>query len=137
MFLSLICPRPKKPKKNIDTFLQSLTEELKYLWEVGAKTYDINTYQKFNMRVALMWIINDFLTYGMQFGWSTSELLGCLICTENFKTFYLQNGKNISYFECHMQFFPRRHPYRRNRSSFIRGRAMMNHPPPRLMRDEI
>ncbi|XP_039119353.1 uncharacterized protein LOC120255636 [Dioscorea cayenensis subsp. rotundata] len=68
MFLSLICPGPKNPKKNIDVFLQPLIEELKHLWEVGVETYDINLGKNFNMRAALLWTINDFPSYGMLSG---------------------------------------------------------------------
>ena len=54
MFISLTCPEPKSPKKNIDIFLQSLIEDLKHLWKLGA--YDVHTCQKFNMRAALRWL---------------------------------------------------------------------------------
>ncbi|XP_039146743.1 uncharacterized protein LOC120283984 [Dioscorea cayenensis subsp. rotundata] len=137
MFLSLICPGPKNPKKNIDVFLQPLIEELKHLWEVGVETYDINLGKKFNMRAALLWTINDFPTYGMLSRWSTSGLLGCPICMEKSKAFYLHHGKKISYFDCHRQFLPMNHSYRRDKSTFIRGRAEMSRLPPRLTGDEI
>ncbi|XP_039118852.1 uncharacterized protein LOC120254942 [Dioscorea cayenensis subsp. rotundata] len=137
MFLSLICPGPKNPKKNIDVFLQPLIEELEHLWEVGVETYDINLGKKFNMRAALLWTINDFPAYGMLSGWSTSGLLGCLICMEKSKAFYLHHGKKVSYLDRHRQFLPMNHSYRRDKSAFIQGRAEMSRPPPKLTGDEI
>ncbi|OMO99515.1 Transposon, En/Spm-like protein [Corchorus capsularis] len=63
MFLSLICPGPKNPKKNIDVILQLLIEELNHLWDHGEMTHDVSTGERFNMRAALMWTINDFPAY--------------------------------------------------------------------------
>jgi len=41
--------------------------------------------QNFMMKVALMWTINDFPTYGMLSGWSTSGRLACPYCMNNSK----------------------------------------------------
>ena len=71
MFLSLICPGPKSPKKNIDIFLQPLIEELNNLWAVGKMTFDISKNKYFRTKVAFLWMINDFPTYGMLSGWNT------------------------------------------------------------------
>ena len=61
MFLTLIIPGPKNPGQNIDLYLQPLIDELKELWENGVETYDAFKKQNFQMPVALMWTINDFL----------------------------------------------------------------------------
>ena len=139
MFLALICPGPKNPKKKIDVFLQPLIEELMHLWEVGAETYDVNMGQNFNLRAALMWTVSDFPAYGMLSGWSTAGLLGCPICMEKLgeKTCYLQHGRKVSYFDCHRQFLPRNHPYRRDIPSFKKGIVEISSPRPRLAGDEI
>ncbi|KAL0284043.1 UNVERIFIED_CONTAM: hypothetical protein Sangu_2849700 [Sesamum angustifolium] len=47
--------------------------------------------QAFNMRAALMWTVNDLPTYGMVFGWSTAGIMGCPICINDTRTFYLQH----------------------------------------------
>ena len=68
MYLTLICPGPKNPKKNIDIFLQPLIDELKQLWDEGLPTFDVVNREQFLMRAALMWTINDFPAYGMLSG---------------------------------------------------------------------
>ena len=137
MFLTLICPGPNNPKKNIDVYLQPLIEELKQLWDVGEETYDVSRKEKFTMKAALMWTVNDFPAYGMLSGWSTSGLLGCPICMEKSMAFYLQHGKKASYFDCHRQFLPLTHQYRKDKKCFTRGRVVSNAPPPRLTGEEI
>ena len=77
MFLSTVIPGPSSPGWNIDVCLRPLIDELAQLWSSGALTYDISRKQNFLMRVALMWTINDFLAYGMFFGWNTHEKLAC------------------------------------------------------------
>ncbi|XP_074300381.1 uncharacterized protein LOC141631640 [Silene latifolia] len=72
IFLSLIIPGPKNPKKNIDVYLQPLIQKLKDLWENGLFTYDVSRKQNFNMRAALLWTINDFPAYGMLSGRTTA-----------------------------------------------------------------
>jgi len=39
--------------------------ELKTLWNKGVDIYDVHTNQTFKMKAMLMWIVNDFSTYGM------------------------------------------------------------------------
>jgi hypothetical protein len=45
-----------------------LIDELTQLWLSRALTYDVSTKQNFLIRATLMWIINDFLAYGMVSG---------------------------------------------------------------------
>ena len=80
MFLTFGIPEPKKPKNKIDVYLQPLVDELKELWDVGVETYDISTGHTFQMKVALMWMINDFSAYGMLSGWSTNGQVACFVC---------------------------------------------------------
>jgi len=68
MFLTCVISGLKNPKNKIDVYLQPLIDELKELWDVGTETYDIFTGKKFQMKVVLMWTINDFLAYGILFG---------------------------------------------------------------------
>ena len=69
MFLSTIILGPNSSGQNIDVCLWPLIDELTQLWSSGALTY-VSRKHNFFMRVALMWTINDFLTYGMVSGWS-------------------------------------------------------------------
>jgi len=45
-----------------------------------------------------MWIINDFLAYGMVSGWSMNEKLACSYYIENNKAFTLTNGVKLQFF---------------------------------------
>jgi len=85
MFLTCVILSPKNPKNKIDVYLQSLFDELKELWDVGVKIYDISKGQTFQMKVALMWAINDFPAYGMLFGWSINRQLVCPVCIKQQK----------------------------------------------------
>jgi len=118
MFLTLIILGPKNPKEKIDVYLQSLINELTLLWNEGVLTYDISKKQNFIMKIALILTINNFPAYGMLFGWSTSGRLACSYCMNNSK-FWLDNGRNFSWFDCHHQFLPKDHAYRRNKNSFL------------------
>jgi hypothetical protein len=84
-----------------------LIDELAQLWSSGALIYDISRKQNFLMTAALMWIINDFPSYGMLSGWSTHEKLACPYCMKNNKAFTLTNGGKASFFtvtivSCHI-----------------------------------
>ena len=118
MFLTVIIPGPNNPKRNIDVYLQPLIDELNQLWEVGSNTYDVSRKQNFQMRAALMWTINDFPAYGMLSGWSTHGRLSCPCCMDDTKAFRLKHGGKPCFFDCHRQFLPKDHPYRRNMNTF-------------------
>jgi len=91
---------------------------LKELWNVGVKTYNISTGQTFQMKVVLMWTINDFLAYGMLSGWSSNGQLACPVCMKQQKALKLRNGHKFSWFDCHRCFLPRNHAFRRNKAAF-------------------
>ena len=115
MFLSLLIPGPKNPKANIDVYMQPLVEELKQLWEIGATTYDISKKQNFNLRSALMWTISDFPAYAMLSGWSTAGKKAYPYCMDKSKAFWLDNGGKVSWFDCHRQYLPHNHHFRKNK----------------------
>ena len=81
------------------------------------------------MKAALMWTINDFPVYGMLSGWMTMGKLGCPICMDSSKAFTLNHSRKTSYFDCHRQFLPQDHPYRRNKKTFIKKKAENSLPP--------
>ena len=78
--LSLLIPDPTSLGNDIDVYLQSLVEELKELWDVGVKTFDVSSKKSFQMHAALLWTINDFPAYGDISGWSTKGALACPLC---------------------------------------------------------
>jgi len=114
----LITPGPKNPKEKIYVYLQPLIDELKLLWNEGVLTYDISKKQNFMMKVTLMCTIKDFPAYGMLSGWSTSGRLACPYYMNNSKSFWLDNSRKFSWFDCHRQFLPMDHAYRRNKNAF-------------------
>nr|GEU49243.1 DNA-directed RNA polymerase subunit beta' [Tanacetum cinerariifolium] len=70
-------------------------------------------------------------------GWSTHGKLSCPYCLEKSKAFTLKHGKKTSFYNCHCQFLPRDHSFRRNKDGFIKGRVERDEPPPRLSGEEI
>ncbi|XP_029130026.1 uncharacterized protein LOC114916771 [Cajanus cajan] len=117
--------------------MQPLIDELCSLWNDGTLTYDVSLRQNFMMKAALMWTINDFPAYGMLSGWSTAGRLGCPICMDKSKAFSLKNSRKVSYFDCHRQFLPHNHPYRKNKNSFKKRVIETSNPPPRLSSPNI
>ena len=65
LFLTILIPGPKHPKRSLDVFLQPLIEELKQLWSEVVRTYDCSLKNNFTMRAVLLWTISDFPAYGM------------------------------------------------------------------------
>ncbi|GKV43375.1 hypothetical protein SLEP1_g50673 [Rubroshorea leprosula] len=110
IFLAMIIAGPKSPGKNIDVMLRPLIDELKELWTNGVETYD---------------------SYGMLSGWSTHGKLSCPYCMENTKAFQLQYGRKTSFFDCHRQCLPPKHPFRRDKNFYL-NRVEKSHPPPSL-----
>ncbi|XP_058729647.1 uncharacterized protein LOC131601773 isoform X2 [Vicia villosa] len=139
MFLTLIIPGPKNPKSKIDVYLQPLIDELKQLWNEGVLTHDISRKQNFKMKAALMWTINDFPAYGMLSGWSTAGKLACPYCMNQSKSkaFYLEHSKKCSWFDCHRQFLPMNHVFRRNKDAFYKDRKEKSKPPQLLSGEDV
>ncbi|KAK9048338.1 hypothetical protein SSX86_032699, partial [Deinandra increscens subsp. villosa] len=93
--LTLLIPGKNSPGNKIDVFLRPLVDELKLLWDEGVETYDCDSKQRFNMRAALLWTINDFPAYGYLSGWKTSGYKACPICNEDSSSVRIRDG--ISY----------------------------------------
>ena len=137
MFLTVIVPGPKNPKKLIDVCLQPLIDELMQLWEFGATTYDVSRNENFVMRAALLWTISDFPAYAMLSGWSTAGELACPICMENTNSFRLKNGKKACWFDCHRTFLESEHPFRKNKNAFRKNQVRTDPPPQMLTGHQI
>ncbi|KAL0306976.1 UNVERIFIED_CONTAM: hypothetical protein Sradi_6114900 [Sesamum radiatum] len=118
MFLTVVIRGPSNPKRLIDVYLKPLMEELHHM---GVLTRVSARDETFAMCVALIWTVNDLPAYGMAFGWSSAGVMGCLVCLEDVRAFYLQNGKKACYFDYHRQFLPSDHPYRRNKKAFTKN----------------
>ncbi|KAK1427928.1 hypothetical protein QVD17_16680 [Tagetes erecta] len=110
--LALLIPGRDSPGKDIDVFLRPLIDELKLLWHKGVETYDCESKQRFNMRAALLWTINDFPAYGYLSGWSTSGYKACPTCNEDASSIRIRD--RIAYVG-HRRFLPLDHPFRKSR----------------------
>ncbi|KAL0288875.1 UNVERIFIED_CONTAM: hypothetical protein Sangu_2639900 [Sesamum angustifolium] len=84
-------------KRLIDVYLEPLIEELQNLWHVGVLMWDSVKNEIFTMHAALMWTANDLPAYGMAFGWSIAGVIGCPVCIEDTRAFFLQNGRKSCY----------------------------------------
>jgi hypothetical protein len=67
IFLALVILSPKELKKQMNIFLRLLMEELKELWQ-GVDAYDSHLKCRFNLCVAYLWLIHDYLAYGIFVG---------------------------------------------------------------------
>ncbi|XP_070019670.1 uncharacterized protein [Nicotiana sylvestris] len=117
IMLSMIIPGPSSPGNDIDVYLQPLIAELKELWETGIETYDAKTKQTFQMRAALLWIINDFPALAMLSGWSTKGRLECPTCNYDTCSLYLKHSHKMCYMG-HRRFLPHDHHLRKDKKSF-------------------
>lgn len=136
MFLAAVIPGPHNPTAGIDIFLQPLVDDLKRLWN-GVITYDIARKEIFLMRAALMWTINDFPAYGMLSGWGTHGKMACPVCMEDTKAFQLKYGGKTSWFDSHRRYLPRDHPFRRNKTAFLKGCVETLGPPTKLTSEQV
>ncbi|KAL0309006.1 UNVERIFIED_CONTAM: hypothetical protein Sradi_5842900 [Sesamum radiatum] len=99
--------------------------------------YDNTTDKAFIMRAALMCSVNCLPAYRMGSGWSTTGIMGCPICMDGTRTFYLQHGGKACYFNYHRQFLSKDHPYGRNKKAFTKNRVEYMVARPKLKRGQI
>ena len=55
-------------------------------------------------------------------GWSTHGRLACPYYMDNTKSFVLKHGGKSCWFDCHRQFLPADHPFRRQKDAFLKNR---------------
>jgi hypothetical protein len=115
--LSLVIAGPSSPSIDIDVYLQSLIDELLELWNVGVRTFDASKIKNFNMRVQLMWTINDLPMYADLSGWPNRGGRACPCCMHSTRSKYLKNDKKFCYMG-HMRYLPTEHLWRLNRRTF-------------------
>jgi hypothetical protein len=82
VFLALVIPGPKEPKKQMNVFLYLLMEEMKELWQ-GVDTYDSHLKYRFNLRATYLWSIHDYLAYDKFVGWCVHGRLNYPICMDH------------------------------------------------------
>ncbi|KAL6189175.1 hypothetical protein ACLB2K_040565 [Fragaria x ananassa] len=114
-FLTLLIPGPTAPGKDLDVFLRPLIDELKELWETGVRTYDKSTDSVFDMKAAVLWIVNDFPAYGNLSGWSTKGYLACPVCNTDACSYKLR--RKIGYLATR-RWLRKNHPWRKQKELF-------------------
>ncbi|XP_019244468.1 PREDICTED: uncharacterized protein LOC109224337 [Nicotiana attenuata] len=123
IFLNCVIPGPRNPKSLIDVYFQPLIDELKQLWYDGFETYDISTKQNFNLRANLLWM--------------TAGKLACPYCMENGKAFTLRHGRKQTWFDCHRQFLPVDHEFKRMKKTLKKNTFEHDLTPPIYFGEEI
>ena len=63
--------------------------------------------------------------------------LACPICIGQSKAFIFKHSHKTSFFDCHWQFLPCDHVYRKNKNAFKKGHDETNVPPRRLAGEEM
>ncbi|KAL0358104.1 UNVERIFIED_CONTAM: hypothetical protein Scaly_1496100 [Sesamum calycinum] len=86
---------------------------------------------------ALMWTVNDLPVDGMASRWSTAGVMGCSVCMDDARAFHLQYYRKACYFDCHRQFLPTHHLYRRNKKAFTKNCIENKVARPRLTGDQL
>jgi hypothetical protein len=135
MFLCLDVPGPDHPRPKIIVMLKPLIDELKELWN-GVEAYDYHKKQKFTLWAAYLWLIHDFIPYGIFVGWSIHGRWTHMICRFDTYCFRLTTGGKISYFDYHLRWLPPKHPFRMQKDSFRKDTVIKKGPPKRLSRPE-
>jgi hypothetical protein len=112
--MALLIPGPSAPGNDFDVFLEPLVEDLLELWK-GVQTYDADSGHMFNLRVAVLWCIHDYLALGTFFRRMTRGYFACIQCNKNPLSYALRN--KIGYIG-HYHFLPMGHRLRRNNEYF-------------------
>ncbi|XP_059669388.1 uncharacterized protein LOC132314558 [Cornus florida] len=135
MMLTLLISGPKQPGNDIDVFLEPLIEDLKELWEKGVEIYDSLTKSMFNLKVVLMWTINDLPAYSNLAGQATKGKCGCPVCANDTSSQQLPCSQKTVYRD-YRRFLPYNHPFRKKRAWFD-GKEEFRLPPKILSGSEI
>jgi hypothetical protein len=75
-------------------------EEVKELW-LEADAYDSYLKYRFNLCVAYLWSIHDYLAYDKFIDWCVHRQLNCPICMDDSGTFRLEHDRKFIFFDCH------------------------------------
>ncbi|KAK6791414.1 hypothetical protein RDI58_010495 [Solanum bulbocastanum] len=67
----------------------------------------------------------------------TAGKLACLYCMENSKAFTLKHGRKNTWFDCHHQFLPMDHEFRKMKNAFRKNKVESEPPPPLLTGHQI
>ncbi|GKC87619.1 reverse transcriptase domain-containing protein [Tanacetum coccineum] len=105
------------PGNDIDVFLEPLVDDLHTLFETGVDTYDASTKDNFNLRVVVLWTINDYPALGTLCGCPYSGFKGCVVCGKDTNYVRLSASSKQSYVG-HRRYLPYNHPFRKQKKAF-------------------
>ncbi|GJT36631.1 retrovirus-related pol polyprotein from transposon TNT 1-94 [Tanacetum coccineum] len=88
-----------------------LVDDLHTLFETGVDTYDTSIKENFNLRVVVLWTINDYPALGTLCGCPYSGFKGCVVCGKDTHCVRLSASSKQSYAE-HRRYLPYNHPFR-------------------------
>ena len=99
-----------------DVYLKPLIDDLQRLWE-RFQCYDAYKKETFMLREVLLWMVNEFPTYGNLSSHCVKGYKACLICNEGIHAIRLKNCRKEGYMG-HRRFLDYNNPYWRYRKSF-------------------
>jgi hypothetical protein len=115
--------------------LKPLINELIEMWK-GVDVYDSHK-QKFILQAAYLWLVHDFMAYGIVVRLSVHGRLTCPICGSDIDGFRLTSAQKIFYFDCHTRWLLSKRMFRMQKNSFGKDIAIRMVPPKYLSRSEI
>jgi hypothetical protein len=124
IFLSLIIPGPKYPRKNLSVFMQPLVNDLHHSWHHGTLTYDRASKRNFVMKVWYQYSMHDLPGYALFCGHSTAGKFPCPMCRHRLEFLYLKVGRKYSAFDTHRKFLKRGHRFRGDKKNFTKGKVV-------------
>jgi hypothetical protein len=136
IFLALMIPGPKEPKKQMNIFLHMLMKELKELWQ-GVDAYDSHLKHRLNLSAAYLCSIHDCLAYGKFVDGCVHGQLNCPLCMDDSDAFRLQHDRKVTFFDCPRRFLPSSHEFRGDKQSFQKGKTIRKRPPKRMLGEDI
>ena len=92
--------------------MKPLVDELKELWEEGAKTYDAYSKEDFQMRATLLWTIHYYPGFGNVFEWRTNGYHYSYTCNDEP---YSETLESKIGFINHRTYLPMEHRWRHSR----------------------
>ncbi|GKE27599.1 zinc finger, PHD-type containing protein [Tanacetum coccineum] len=111
----------------------SMWPDLKVLWDrKGVETIDVASGQKFNMRVMVLWTINNFPARSSLSGWSGQGYKACLTCNEDTPSVRVLSK---TAYVGHKRFLKKPHKWRSLRE--FNGQTDNRDPPKEFGHDEI
>ena len=133
--MTLLISGPRKPGNNNDVYLAHLINDLNTLWNNGVQTYDAHKQETFNLKVMLLWTVNDFPAYDNLSYFSVKDYKAYPICDEGTDCQYLKHSRKLCYMG-HRKFLTRNYVYRNWKNTF-NGAQERNLAPQSLTRKEI